>query len=154
MMPRLEAGSWKLEARWREDAAPFWQELEHTADWAIEVRGDSQRQLFARAAAAMYALQDADPAQPITLARAVSASADNSAELLVAWLNRLLLGQEIGSELYTRFEIHAISPRGLLGTAYGYPGAPSHTAIKAVTYYDLDVTQSSEGWTGRITFDV
>ena len=151
-----EAGSWKLEAgsALRENAAPFWQELEHTADWAIEVRGDSQRQLFARAAAAMYALQDADPAQPITLARAVSASADNSAELLVAWLNRLLLGQEIGSELYTRFEIHAISPRGLLGTAYGYPGAPSHTAIKAVTYYDLDVTQSSEGWTGRITFDV
>ena len=81
-------------------------------------------------------------------------SADNSAELLVAWLNRLLLGQEIGGELYTRFEIHAISPHGLLGTAYGYLGAPSHTAIKAVTYYDLDVTQSSEGWTGRITFDV
>ena len=93
----------------------------------------------------MYALQDADPDQPITLARAVSASADNSAELLVSWLNRLLLGQEIGSELYTRFEIHAISPRGVLGTAYGYPGAPSHTAIKAVTYYDLDVTQSLGG---------
>jgi riboflavin kinase/FMN adenylyltransferase len=137
-----------------EGGTPFWRELEHAADWAIEVRGDSQRQLFARAAVAMYALQDADPAQPITLARAVSASADNSAELLVAWLNRLLLGQEIGGELYTRFEIHAISPRGLLGTAYGYSGAPSHTAIKAVTYYDLDVTQSTEGWTGRITFDV
>jgi riboflavin kinase/FMN adenylyltransferase len=152
----VEARSWKLEAgdSQGEAAAPPWRELEHTADWAIEVKGDSQRQLFARAAAAMYALQDADPAQPITLARTVSASADNSAELLVAWLNRLLLSQEIGSELYTRFEIHAISPLGLLGTAYGYPGAPSHTAIKAVTYYDLDVTQSSGGWTGRITFDV
>ncbi|MCU0503278.1 MAG: bifunctional riboflavin kinase/FAD synthetase [Anaerolineae bacterium] len=132
----------------------FWEELEHTADWAIEVRGDSQRQLFARAAAAMYALQDADPARPITLARAVSASADNPAELLVAWLNRLLLNQEISGELYTRFAIHAISARGLLGAAYGYPGAPSHTAIKAVTYHDLDVTQRAEGWTGRITFDV
>ena len=63
-----EAGSWKLEAgsALRENVAPFWQELEHTADWAIEVGGDSQRQLFARAAAAMYAVQDADPAQPIT----------------------------------------------------------------------------------------
>ena len=68
----------------------------------------------------MYALQDADPARPITLARAVSASADNSAELLVTWLNRLLLSQEIDGELYTRFEIHAISPHGLLGTANDY----------------------------------
>jgi len=154
--PPDDAGSWKPEAgsALPEGGTPFWQELEHAADWAIEVKGDSQRQLFARAAAAMYALQDAAPAQPITLARAVSASADNSAELLVAWLNRLLLGQEIDGELYTRFEIRAISPHGVLGTAYGYPGAPSHTAIKAVTYYDLDVTQSSEGWTGRITFDV
>ena len=154
--PPDDTGSWKPKAGGSpgEAAAPPWRELEHTADWAIEVKGDSQRQLFARAATAMYALQDADPTEPITLARAVSASADNSAELLVAWLNRLLLSQEIGSELYTRFEIHAISPLGLLGTAYGYPGAPSHTAIKAVTYYDLDVTQSSGGWTGRITFDV
>ena len=159
--PPDDAGSWTackagVEAgdSLGEAAAPFWRELEHTADWAIEVRGDSQRQLFARAAAAMYALQDADPARPITLARSVSASADNSAELLVTWLNRLLLSQEIDGELYTRFEIHAISPHGLLGTAYGYPGTPRHTAIKAVTYYDLDVTQSSEGWIGRITFDV
>jgi riboflavin kinase/FMN adenylyltransferase len=154
--PPDDTGSWKLKAGGSqgEAAAPFWRELEHIADWAIEVRGDSRRQLFARAATAMYALQDADPAQPITLARAVSASAGSSAELLVAWLNRLLLSQEIGGELYTRFEIHAISPLGVLGTAYGYSGAPSHTAIKAVTYYDLDVTQSSAGWTGRITFDV
>jgi riboflavin kinase / FMN adenylyltransferase len=154
--PPDDAGRWTLDAgdSRAEATVPPWRELDHTADWAIEVRGDSQRQLFARAAAVMYALQEADPARPITLARIVSASADNSAELLVAWLNRLLLSQEIGGELYTRFEIHAISPRGVLGTAYGYLGAPSHTAIKAVTYYDLDVTQSSGGWTGRITFDV
>jgi riboflavin kinase / FMN adenylyltransferase len=133
---------------------PSWEELEHAADWAIQVRGDSQRQLFARAAVAMFSLQDADPMRPITLARTVNASAGNSAELLVAWLNRLLLGQELGAELYTRFEIHAISPQGLLGTAYGYPGAPSHTAIKAVTFYDLDVTQTAAGWLGRVTFDV
>jgi riboflavin kinase/FMN adenylyltransferase len=133
---------------------PFWQELEHTADWAIQVRGDNQGQLFARAAAAMAALQDADPSRPVTVARSFSATATDPAGLLVAWLNRLLLEQEIGAELYTRFEIHAISPRGLLGVAYGYPGAPSHTAIKAVTYYDLDVSQVASSWTARMTFDV
>ncbi len=132
----------------------YWTELRHTADWAIRVTGGSQRQLFARTAAAMYQLQGADPSQAITLARAIRAEADNPGELLVAWLNRLLLGQEIGSELYTRFEFHAISPRGLSAVAYGYAGAPSHTAIKAVTYYDLEVAQMPGGWTAQVTFDV
>lgn len=133
---------------------PFWTELPHTADWAIRVTGDSQRQLFARTAAAMFCLQDADPTQPATLARSVSVTADTPADLLVSWLNRLLLAQELGHALYTRFEIQALSPSGLLGVAYGYAGAPAHTAIKAVTYYDLDVTQIAAGWTAQVTFDV
>jgi riboflavin kinase/FMN adenylyltransferase len=132
----------------------FWRELQHTADWAIEVTADSQRQLFEHTATAMYLLQDADLARPITLARVIQAEADAPAELLVAWLNRLLLGQEIGNEMYTRFEIHTISPRGVRGVAYGYSGAPAHTAIKAVTYHDLNVEATGDGWMARVTFDV
>lgn len=133
---------------------PFWQELPHTADWAIRVTGSSQRQLFARAAAALYRLQDADPARPITLARIVQAQAEQLADLLVSWLNRLLWAQEVGGEMYTRFEIQAISDRGVLGVAYGYEGAPSHTAVKAVTYHDLAVERTADGWTAQVTFDV
>jgi riboflavin kinase/FMN adenylyltransferase len=138
----------------RDASAPFWRELQHTADWAIAVTADSQRQLFERTAIAMYLMQDADPTRPITLGRAIQADAENPAELLVAWLNRLLLGQELGGEMYTRFEVHAISPRGVLGVAYGYPGAPTHTAIKAVTYHDLSVEATGDGWIARVTFDV
>jgi riboflavin kinase/FMN adenylyltransferase len=144
----VEAGSSKLES------APFWTELDHTADWAIRVNGESQRQLFARTAAAMFALQGADPSQPIALARKVNMTAEDAPELLVSWLNRLLLGQELDGALYTRFEIHEISPVGLRGIAYGYPSAPAHTAIKAVTFYDLDVRETADGWTATVTFDV
>jgi SHS2 domain-containing protein len=42
----------------------------------------------------------------------------------------------------------------LRGVAYGHRGAPAHTAIKAVTYYDLAVEETATGWTGRVTFDV
>lgn len=137
-----------------ERTAPFWTELTHTADWAVRVTGESQRQLFARCAAAMFALEDADPARPISLAREVNVLAEDAPELLVSWLNRLLLAQELDGALYTRFEIHEISRVGLRGVAYGYPGAPAHTAIKAVTYYDLDVSESAKGWRATVTFDV
>lgn len=140
---------------WQDKAgARPWAELRHTADWAIRVTANDARTLFANTAAAMYALQDADPRQPITLARSIEVSAANYEELLVAWLNRLLLGQELGQELYTRFEIYEMSDRGLRGVAYGYHGAPSHTAIKAVTYYDLAVQAEKDGWWARVTFDV
>jgi riboflavin kinase / FMN adenylyltransferase len=131
-----------------------WEELVHTADWAIDVRGADVRNLFANAAAGMYALQDADPAQPVTRARAIRAEGDGWPELLVAWLNRLLLYQELEGEMYTRFELFEMSERGLLAVAYGHAGTPAHTGIKAVTYYDLAVDETPEGWHARVTFDV
>ncbi len=134
--------------------AGLWREVAHMADWAIRVTGASQRQIFARAAAAMFALEDADPTRPIELARPVAVAADDPAELMVAWLNALLLGQELDAALYTRFELQEISDRGLRGVAYGYRGSPSHTAIKATTYYDLSVEETPAGWTAQITFDV
>ncbi len=131
-----------------------WRELAHTADWAIEVWGANPRTLFANASAAMYELQELDPVQPITLARAICVNGDGYEELLVAWLNRLLLGQELGGEMYSRFEIFEMSTRGLRGVAYGYRGTPTHTEIKAVTYHDLIVRQMTDGWQARVTFDV
>jgi riboflavin kinase / FMN adenylyltransferase len=131
-----------------------WQELRHTADWAIHVHGSTQRELFARAAVAMYALQGADPARPATLARATNLSSASAPELLVAWLNQLLLHQDTDDEMYTRFEMHEISEYGLRGIACGYRGSPYHTAIKAVTYYDLGVAETADGWSATVTFDV
>jgi SHS2 domain-containing protein len=138
----------------RETAERAWRELAHTADWAIEVTGAELKELYANAAAAMYALQDADPLRPVALARTVGAESDGYDALLVAWLNQLLLCQELGGEMYSRFEIFELSERGVRGVAYGYKGAPAHTEIKAVTYHDLEVAQTDTGWRGRVTFDV
>jgi len=131
-----------------------WQELEHTADWAIRVTAASQRELFARTAAAMYSLQDVQTALPITLARATALLADSMPDLLVAWLNQLLLHQDTEDEMYLHFDINEISLCGLRSVAYGYHGTPVHTAVKAVTYYDLAVAESAGEWSATITFDV
>jgi SHS2 domain-containing protein len=133
---------------------PAWEELPHTADLAIRVHGSSQRRLFARAAAAMFRMEGADPARPITLARAVEVSAEDTPALLVAWLNRLLLAGEVGGELYTRFKIYDVSDRGLQGIAYGYAGTPQHAPVKAATYHDLAVARTGRHWMATVTFDV
>jgi riboflavin kinase/FMN adenylyltransferase len=131
-----------------------WHELPHTADWAFRVHGATQRQLFARAASALFTLEEADPDRPIERAHALHVTAEDTPDLLVAWLNQLLLAQETSGELYSRFKIYEISDRGLRGVAFGYRGAPLHTAVKAATYYDLDVTHAPRSWTATVTFDV
>lgn len=131
-----------------------WCEIDHTADLAVQVEGADPRALFANAAAAMYEIQEADRSRPIAVARAIDTSADGWSELLVNWLNRLLLNQEVAGEMYTRFEIFEMSSRGMRGVAYGYRGSPHHTAVKATTHYDLAVAQSDRGWQAKVTFDV
>ncbi len=131
-----------------------WDEVRHTADRAIRLTGTSQRQLFARAARAMSELQGVDCDRRVQTARRLQAAGEDTAGLLVSWLNLLLLAQELNGESYTRFAIHAVSDRGLSAVAYGYPGAPTHTVIKAATYYDLNVEQTAGGWTATVTFDV
>jgi riboflavin kinase/FMN adenylyltransferase len=134
--------------------APVWVEIAHTADWSVRAEGVSQRELFVAAATAMYSLQDAEASRPVTLARFIQVEGEDVGQLLVAWLNHLLLAQEIGQELYTQFDIQEMSETDLRAVAYGYHGAPAHTAVKAATYYDLNVTHSAGGWSAIVTFDV
>jgi riboflavin kinase/FMN adenylyltransferase len=131
-----------------------WEELPHTADKAIRVQAISQRQLFARAASALFRIEGADPAEGVTLARAVQVSADDTPALLVNWLNQLLLAQEVGGELYTHFKIYEMSDRGLRAAAYGYQGVPQRTLVKAATYHDLSVSRAGRAWVATVTFDV
>jgi riboflavin kinase/FMN adenylyltransferase len=137
-----------------EGDAPVWSELAHTADWSIRAEGASQRELFVATATAMLALQDADFSQPVTLARSIQVEGKDVGQLLIQWLNHLLLAQEVGHELYTQFEIQELSETGLRAVAYGYSGAPKHTVIKAATYYDLVVTHAAGHWVATVTFDV
>lgn len=134
--------------------AVAWRELAHTADYAVEVTGADSRSLFANAALAMFGYQDVEYDRAVTLARSVVVQADGYEELLIAWLNRLLLWQEAAGEMFNRFEIHELTERGLRGVAYGYPGSPSHTAVKAATFHDLTVQQTESGWRARVTFDI
>ncbi len=133
---------------------PAWEELPQTADRAVRVHAATARQLYARAARVMFALQDADFARPITLARAVTVVAQDPADLLIAWLNHLLLCQEVHGEIYTGFQITDLGAEGLIGTAFGYQALPGLASIKAATYWHLAVQADPGHWTATVTFDV
>jgi riboflavin kinase / FMN adenylyltransferase len=138
----------------RNDRQDGWHEMGHMADWTIDARAPSLGDLFAQTAIATYRLQGNDKLAPITLARRVVAQAEDPGDLLVGWVNALLLAQESFGEMYTRFEVEFISMVGLRAVAYGYAGAPQRTAAKAATYHQLLVEPTGHGWHARLTLDV
>ncbi len=135
----------------------FYQELEHTADWMVRVWGESREALFEHAAEAMFELQGADLAAQTTATTTITCQAPDLEALLIAWLSELLYYSETADVAYTRFAVEitgdAAAGFNLTALANGYPGRGSLAHVKAVTYYNLTVKQTGDGWESTVTFD-
>jgi SHS2 domain-containing protein len=130
------------------------QEIEHTADWAVRVQGKTLPDLFINAASGMYGLATA-PAHVAPLTEHIIEVAGIDAEtLLVNWLNELLYYTETKDLSFAEFEITRFAPDALKAVARGQTGVPLNKHIKAVTFHDLRITQSADGYEATIVFDV
>lgn len=132
---------------------PF-EEVEHTADWALKVRGVDLPDLFKNAAVGMMQLMDALPAQHDPLVRTIEIEAIDRESLLVAWLEELLFGMEIRSVTYQDIRINIIGDTALQATIEELPLVSIAKPIKAVTYSELAIRPVQGGLEVTIVFDV
>lgn len=130
------------------------QEIEHTADWAFRVRGRDLAQLFANAARGLLELQGSAGTGETGVTRDVAVDGMDRETLLVNWLNELLYLQETLHESYSRFDILEISDTHLRARVHGGPHRPKGKLIKAVTFHNLMVRHSEDGWEATIVVDV
>jgi riboflavin kinase/FMN adenylyltransferase len=133
------------------------EEFGHTADVGLRVRGQNLAELFVNAARGMWALivSDIDTVEPM-VTREVELDAIDPEVLLVDWLSELLYLHETEQEVYSQFIVHDISSTHLRAQAIGGPvnGHTLRKHIKAVTFNDLSIEETSEGLTATIVFDV
>ena len=143
--------------------APEYEVLPHTADVGVLVRAPSARELFERAAAAMFDLMvDVTRVGEGLAAGAVledvEVEAPDREALLVAWLGELLGRAMVDGVIYAAFDISRLEDTRLLARVWGKPfesaGQEFRTEIKAVTYHHLLVSEDREGWTARVIFDI
>ncbi|MBN1148722.1 MAG: archease [Anaerolineales bacterium] len=137
-----------------ENAQPAgYREIEHTADWEIEVWAPDLPALLEQAARGMYALAGARLSEGARLKRRLELEAFDSEELLVTFLSELLyLGEQEG----LGFDTYRLSLQGerLTAELSGAPLAGLDKEIKAVTYHNLNVQKGPRGLEARIVFDV
>jgi SHS2 domain-containing protein len=130
------------------------EEIEHTADIALRVRGPDLPALFANAARGM-ACQLAEPCDaPPTTEREIELDAYDAETLLVAWLGELLYLGERDDCVFTEFEMLEVTPHRLRAAVRGGPVAQHRRHIKAVTFSDLDITCTEDGLETTVVFDV
>jgi len=135
-------------------AASEIQEIEHTADWSIRVRGGDLRELFANAARGMFGLiADLERVTP-GVAHQVELEAFDAETLLVAWLGELLWLNEESDAVWVRYEIAELTSTYLRATVWGGPAPGQWKHIKAVTFHDLAIVETDAGYKVTIVFDV
>jgi SHS2 domain-containing protein len=71
----------------------------------------------------------------------------------VDWLSELLYLHEMEDAVYTSFEMLDISPSTLRAVVRGTKRWNPKTAIKAVTFNDLHIEETPEGYSATIVFD-
>lgn len=134
---------------------PAWEEVDHTADWALRVRGADLRSLFEHAAQGMVSLigGQADPAQPV-LERDYNLRAPDLETLLVDWLSALLYAIEDDGIVFAQIAVKKVADLTLEARAAGRPGGGFEKHIKAVTFHNLEVRRTLSGYETVIVFDV
>jgi SHS2 domain-containing protein len=131
---------------------PF-EELPHTADWALHIWAADLPALFIEAARGMNTLSGAQPAPGPRLHRVFAAEAPDNESLLVLFLSELVYTAEQEHLVFNEFEIELNGP-GFKVSMFGSPLLSLNKSIKAVTYHNLQIQQTASGYTVDIVFDV
>lgn len=130
------------------------EEVAHTADWSLRVRGATLDELLQNAALGMQTLAGAHPAQgPGRMAR-IRVEAPDAEGLLVAWLEEVLFRIEARQVCIQDAVVRTREGRRLAARLREVPLASLARQIKAVTYHNLAVEQTTDGLVATVTFDV
>lgn len=130
-------------------------DLDHTADWAIRVRGVDLSDLFRQAAAGMLSLADPTPTpdRPSAHIQLRLRSSDRES-LLVRWLEELLFLLEVQHLIPRSIQLHISPELDLVAELEVGAAAAPGRAIKAVTFHGLRVSETASGLEATVVFDV
>nr|MDO8100312.1 archease [Candidatus Njordarchaeota archaeon] len=135
--------------------------LEHTADVMIEAYGASIGEAFSFAAKAMFDIMfDTSRVVPRQSMK-IEVSAKNLEGLLYLWLEELLYRFDVERIAFSEFEFTLAEKKSVMrgigearGELYDPEKHSRRTEVKAVTYEEMLVTKTSNGFKVRFILDI
>lgn len=133
---------------------PSFEEIEHTADRAFRVTGGDLADLLENAARAMQSLDGPRAAGEPSATREIEVEGVDRESLLVNWLNEILYLEQAHQLVCEGFRIDEVNNHHLRARVETREFDRSYTNIKAVTFHNLKIRQTSEGLEAEIVLDV
>ncbi len=135
--------------------------IEHTADIAVAVSGDSPEELFTASAEAFASSIAGNIVLPETATHDLTINAATYEELLVEFLNELNYLAEVKKLIFTGSERVAISEKDNIFELAARiklhklePGYVLDNEIKAITYHQMKIEYKNNLYSTRIVFDI
>ena len=129
------------------------EEISHTADWSAHIWAEDLPSLFKEAARAMNSLSGTMVGNGPRLKRIFEVKGPDAESVLVAFLSELLYYQEQENLAFDVFDLR-VAGEWLKVEMEGAQLAKSEKAIKAVTYHNLKIEKTNQGFETTIVFDV
>jgi len=135
------------------DRKAGFREIEHTADWELQVWGPDIISLLDTAARGMYVLAHTQLASNPRFVRDFEIPFIDQESLLVDFLSELLFLGEDEEIAFDSFKLKLCTDN-LKVQASGAPIQNQAKEIKAVTYHDMQIRETERGLVVNIVFDV
>jgi SHS2 domain-containing protein len=129
------------------------EEIDHTADLALRVRGEDFQDLLIQAALGLYALLNVKTEDDSSVEYSFCIEEDSREAMLVDFLNELLYLCEDGRQTFHTFSFKKENNK-MLVHAQGEKVAAIERSIKAVTFHNLAIKEVQTELQTTVTFDV
>jgi SHS2 domain-containing protein len=132
--------------------------FEHTADLGLRVTAPTLDALFAEAGVCLFSavVEDVTTIRPPATVT-IEIAGDDREFLLFDWLRELLRRFEMDGMLFAHFDVK-VRPDGLTATIRGEPvdrsRHPLSHEVKAITYHELKVEPTADGWLAEVIVDI
>lgn len=136
-----------------EQARSGYREIEHTADWELEVWGPDMAALVEQAALGMYSLCGVRLKKDSRVTRQFFLFTFEPEFMLVWFLEELLWILEDDKVAFESFKM-SVDGNVILADLVGAEVESLNKEIKAVTYHNLEIKRGVRGLEVRIVFDV
>lgn len=128
-------------------------EIEHTADWELQIWAPNVSQLFEQAALGMQALTHTQLTVEGRETRELAITAYDQESLLVTFLTELIFITEHEGIGFDKIKASVLE-NTLVAQLEGGPIHSQAKAIKAVTFHNLAIEETQDGFQVNIVLDV
>ena len=131
------------------------EEIEHIADRALKIYGRNLEELLVNAAFGLNSLVSGDDtANPPLVIKSIELDALDAESLLVEWLSELAYWVEAEMLVFSKFDMQHVSATRVNALIHGSRVTRLENHIKAVTYHNLEITETESGLAATVVFDV